>query len=60
MTEPLTRRRFLTTTTSAAIGASMLGRAGRAMAAPKRGANETVNSGLIGCGSRGSYLAYIS
>lgn len=55
MTDEMTRRTFLGTA-AVSVGAM----ATRAKSAPKRGANDVINVGLIGCGSRGPYIAYIS
>jgi predicted dehydrogenase len=57
MSNDMTRRTFIGTAAPAAIGAGLLGsRIWAADAPPARGANETINIGLIGCGGRGGYL----
>jgi len=61
MARKSSRRQFLATATSAAMGASAIGK--RSVAAkdqPRLGANDTLRFGLIGCGSRGPYLAYVA
>ncbi len=50
----------MSTTAGAAIGAGLVGRGAWGQKADaKPGPNETVNVGLIGCGSRGPYLSYV-
>lgn len=57
----LTRRTFLRTAAPAAAGIGMMaaGRRAPAAAAGRRGANDEINVGIIGCGSRGGYLSYV-
>ena len=61
----ISRREFLNTTASAAIGASLAGCSAHSAKGPvatapaKRGPNETLRAGLVGCGSRGPYVGYL-
>ena len=58
MSARIRRRSFLRR--AAAVGAGAIGvRAMGQSAAPRRGTNEALSVGLIGCGSRGPYLSYV-
>jgi len=60
MNRGISRRTFIGSAASTAVGAGLLGtRNLAAQAAPARGANEAINIGLIGCGGRGGYLVGI-